>query len=268
MLVAMGIEEAQRYLAEHRNPDGSWGYLPGGDGRPEPTVLAAAAGGDVKLAWLEAQDLGWTRMLLPAALSLRPDAEALRERCLDELLALEGRKVQADPVLGFDPEISAWPWRSDTAPWVEPTAYAVLSLKRCGRGAHPRTAQGEAMLLDRQCADGGWNTGNPAVFDTDLESYLPTTGWALLALSPGPAVDRGLERMLEARRQPSTLTLSLAILSRVAHGVAPFELPEVLAARQRPDGGFGGRVDWTALATCALLAASGGPQPFTVGGGA
>lgn len=244
--------------------DGGLGHLPGQPGHLEPTLLASAAGAIAPpLAWLAEQPWGWGQLLLPACLAGRAGADGLVGAVIEQLLSREGLKVEdTRGWLGFDATIPAWPWVDQTASWVEPTAYALLSLKRSGHGDHPRVAQGEALLRDRQCADGGWNYGNPAVLGAQLESYLPPTGWAVLALPDGVAVQRALTRLEDARQQRSTSTLSLAILAHCQHGApVPDGLLALLAQRQRPDGSFQGRCDWTALAACAFAATEGTP-PF------
>jgi hypothetical protein len=45
-----------------------------------------------------------------------------------------------------------------------------------------RIQEGERLVLSRRCSDGGWNCGNPNVFNFDLPSYPETTGLALLGL--------------------------------------------------------------------------------------
>ena len=70
---------------------------------------------------------------------------------------------------------------------MEPTAHTLVALKKVARkhgGTElgSRVREGEALVLSRRCADGGWNCGNPNVFDLDLPSSPEATGLALLAL--------------------------------------------------------------------------------------
>ena len=69
------------------------------------------------------------------------------------------------------------PWRS--SPW-----------RGTARIAHPRVAQGLAMIRDRAIRTGGWNLGNPLVFDTVMRPLPGPTGLALLALSGGRSEPR------------------------------------------------------------------------------
>ncbi len=87
----------------------------------------------------------------------------------------------------LDVSHEGWPWRDGNASWIEPTAHTLLALKKIA--PHYRTAEvehrileGEKLVLSRRCADGGWNCGNPNVFNYDLPSYPETTGLALLGL--------------------------------------------------------------------------------------
>jgi hypothetical protein len=104
---------------------------------------------------------------------------------------------------------------ADTFSWVEPTSLAVIALKKAGLGnrhdAAARIEEAERLLLDRACAFGGWNYGNPRVMQQDLRPQVPPTGCALLALrarATEPAVTRGLaylERDSDGLRSPLAL---------------------------------------------------------------
>lgn len=260
----MSREDALTWLARHRNRDGSWGYLPKQPGRPEPTLFAAAAGAGVELAWLAEADLGWTRLLLPAALAAVPGAEAMRREVAAGVLEHEvWAPEERSPIFDHDTLLRGWSWVENTASWVEPTAYAILSLKGIGLGGHQRVREGETLILDRQCDDGGWNYGNNGVFGESLPSFLGPTGWACLALPPSAAVGRALARLGQARAAPSATSLAMAILARVAHGAPVEDLPDLLLARQETDGSFNdGRADLTALAALALGAVEEGSHVF------
>jgi len=225
--------------------------------------MAVAAGVGSGTQWLAENDLGWAGLLLPAALSRIDGEDALRERALKAILDSKGEQIlEVVDVLEQDGTLRGWSWYPNTFSWVEPTSYALLSLHAARRDDDPRVAMGQALLRDRQCGDGGWNYGNPRVMDKHLESYLPPTGWACMAMPRGPEVDRGLARLLDARTQPSPLTLSMAILARGAHGEPIDDLPSLLGRLQDADGGFDGRADWTALAACALRLAEEGVHVF------
>lgn len=229
-------------------------YVPGGDASAEATLLGLGAGLVPEVAGVEALPFSWAHLLLPAVSRDVAAFDAVRTATLERLLAWKGRPVEqeGEVVLQHDTTLEGWPWADGTSAWVEPTAYAVISLRRCGLGAHPRCRQGLALLRDRQCADGGWNYGNPGVLGEALESDVPPTGWAVLALPPGAEVARGLERLRDGLRWPSGTALALGVLAAVAHRQDPGPWLEPLVGRQRADGSFNGRCDTTALAVIAL----------------
>ncbi len=84
-----------------------------------------------------------------------------------------------------------WPWAVGTAAWLEPTVLGTLAML-CAQtpDLFPdlRTRIGERfdearkMLLDRRCADGGWNYGAPIALGIGALSYPETTGMALFGL--------------------------------------------------------------------------------------
>jgi hypothetical protein len=246
-VIERALADGLEFLASTPNADGSWGYQRGAAGKLEPTILCAAAGLPFPRAWVDAQPRAWPSLLLPAALADREPA--LAAETADWILTQESVKV--DLTDEFDGRIPAWSWVEGTAAWVEPTCYAILSLVRTGKGA-ARVSEGRRLLRDRQCADGGWNYGNPSMFGTELDGQAAPTGWALLALERGDAaVESGVRSLVSARREPSTLALSLAVLASVWHQQDPAAYVELLAPRVGAEGARG-RIDWTALAVLAL----------------
>lgn len=260
------VQMAREWLKNARNSTGGFGYLPAQPTRGEPSLLATAAGMSLDPAEVSGVT-DWSLLLLPLCLRYTPGTLELRERVAMEILSRSGRLVDAD--LGHDAQIPGWSWYPETANWLEPTAYAVLSLCSLGQGGHERVGQGLALIQDRQCEDGGWNYGNPRALGAQLESFPDPTGWALLALHPmrleaRDSVDRGLQRVKANLNQPSTRALSMGLLALVAYE-QPFEgWVEALMARQESDGGFTGRCDRTALAVLALEGALNGTHPLVV----
>jgi hypothetical protein len=84
--------------------------------------------------------------------------------------------------------LRGWSWTPGTSSWVEPTACALILLSQLqGSNAYPRDAGkrrslAEAMLYDRMCAAGGWNSGNAEVYGVAGEPLVGPTVWALIAL--------------------------------------------------------------------------------------
>lgn len=269
------LGRARAWLARVRNADGTWGYLPGARGRPEPTLLALAADptAPVPWEWLGTADLGFAARLLPLVLTGIPGAEDLCTRHLDAIEAEQG--LVADAMGTFDTTIPGWGWVPGTAPWLVPTCHAVLSLRRGGRATSPRVLDGTRLVLDRQGRDGGWNYGNPDILGKALESQPDTTAWALLVLQGEPepasrditaAVARGLAFLDGCASLPSALARASVVLARVSHGrVAGSALPD-LVRLQSDDGPLAGsfhaRIDTTAMAAAALALALEAPHPF------
>ena len=219
-------------LKRAQNPDGGWGYFPGKRSWLEPTVYAALAlAGEpaADRAWellrgWQGADGSWrpsdgvavesfgTALCITLALSrgeVTRGAEgasvdkALVDKAMEWLLAMEGtesnlasRLIAKMGWVDFERNVSlrGWPWKPDTSSWVEPTAHALIALKKVaakggtwkGRaklGALvERVRLGEAQLLDIRCHDGGWNYGNREARKVALPSYPETTGIALTGL--------------------------------------------------------------------------------------
>jgi hypothetical protein len=84
-----------------------------------------------------------------------------------------------------------WGWTPKTASWVEPTAFALMALRDAPAEQLPRNAAERrdlavALLYDRMCPGGGWNSGNPRVYGVDGDALVLPTCWALLALREAP----------------------------------------------------------------------------------
>jgi hypothetical protein len=123
---------------------------------------------------------------------------------------------------------------------VEPTAWCLLALKRARKTLREpridaRVREAESLLIDRACAQGGWNYGNPAVLGQALEPYVPTTAIALLALHDRrdhPAVERSL-RFLDthAQHEQSGMALALSALALGRYGRPVALVQQDLVAR-------------------------------------
>ncbi len=282
------IQRGRDFLSASQLADGGWPYRPKAAALLEPTCYALAAMDqaaltkerDAGIRWLVARQMPegafalpndsephWATSLAVLALAQHGAAGPQRAEAVKWLLAWGGRTMTQQAALTLDGQLVGWPWTGGAFSWVEPTACALLALKRGGQRDHPRVAEGEKMLLDRQCADGGWNYGNPAVFGAALHGFLPTTALATLALqgsrTANEATRRGLDFLQrEIQKHRSALALSLAILCLAAFGRPVAEPAATLAARQQPDGSWRQDVRLTALAVLALQTADGGPNLF------
>ncbi len=242
-------------------PTGGWSYAGSSRLATEPTCLAilalqaAKARPDLVRAARRAlttqqdsrgavrgrDDLPETRWTtaLAALAWLRPtetdEFAEPRRRAVGWLLRASGSAVKVNaPIRRHDTELVGWSWIDGTHSWLEPTAYAVLALRRCGLADHSRTRQGVRLILDRAIPSGGWNYGNSEVLENELRPFAETTGIALLALADEPrvaAIDAAV-RLLQARLPDTRAPLALGwgVLGLCAWSAPPPAASEWLAA--------------------------------------
>ena len=179
--VSSVVRKAGDWLASLQQPNGSLGIS---EASPEPGWTTPYA----LLTWKALGGYEKERKLAVAWL-LRESGDIVKE--------VKGHR----PVQGHDSSIVGWPWTSGTHSWVEPTALAVLALRREGLGTHARVQEGLRLLRDRAIESGGWNFGNKSTYGRVLRAYPATTGLALLALantdSCGDPVREGARYLLE-----------------------------------------------------------------------
>lgn len=161
------------------------------------------------------------------------------KRAVDWILDAHGSTVPNKPHVGHDTMLTGWSWAADTHSWLEPTAYAVLALNRTGKSAHPRTAEGTRLLIDRLLPEGGANYGNTIVLDQPLLPHIHSTGLAMLALANQASEDPRIELSLQYldRELPTTVpvaSLCYGVLGLTAHNRRPAAADRWLqAAHQR-----------------------------------
>jgi hypothetical protein len=218
-------------LTRSANPQGGWSYYRGKASRLEPTCWALLALGQdasrkvetdlVHRRFLEkchrpegwlVEDVHWPINIAFNALVAftwlnRPDfaSEEKLATLLRWLTAAKGVQAPESTSYRQDNSLQGWSWLDATFSWVEPTAWGILALHKGIRArlvpdvpAGARIAEGERLLMDRCCRDGGWNFGNANVMGQDLFPHVPTTAIALLAL--------------QGRREESAVVRSLAFL--------------------------------------------------------
>jgi hypothetical protein len=246
-------------LRKAQNPDGGWAYFPGKRSWLEPTVYAALA-----LAGEPAADRAWsllktwqgadgswrpssdvaienfgTALCVTLALS-QAGAEGAVNKGINWLLGTAGtesswvnRVLTRSGIVELDRDLSlkGWPWKPGTSSWVEPTAHALVALKKAAAKHAPpadvletlreRVRQGEAQLLDVRCRDGGWNYGNRSVRKVDLPAYPETSGIALAGLQGhsglGPSLDYAAR---EAAQTRSPLGRAWLVIALRLHGAS------------------------------------------------
>ncbi len=239
----MSESRAAQLLRSMRNDDGGMPPSENGASEPEPTALASIALDDARaVAWLESHQAGDGGYLVGppgvgndsptplAALALPPGPS--RDRALAYVIAHQVQPTGNDERFPHDADTRGWGWTSRTFGWVEPTARAVHALKVLApSGAADVLADGLRVLEDRECANGGWNYGNPEVLGRALEPYLQTTAAAVIALhdQPGALRDRGVAVLRRLwRDEQGGLGWAMTLVALELCGVEADDLSEAL----------------------------------------
>lgn len=248
------VISARERLLELRDSEPGWGYRIGGEPATEPTVLAALGlfASDEQSSldlvarnaarWLKSiqrpdgavgisfklQTPEWpTSYALLLWQAVGAAADQVTRGC-HWLLQHKGMTFPnpKDGVLGHDTTIPGWSWVNETYSWLEPTAMAVIVLRRAGFADHPRVRLGIAMIHDRVIPEGGWNFGNNVTFGTSLRPKPAPTGMALIALADGsdptPAIEKSLDYLSrELVKVRSAESLGWGLLGLAAWGRLP-----------------------------------------------
>jgi hypothetical protein len=260
------LESRLDLLRAAQNPDGGWGYFRGKQSWLEPTTYAMLAlngtpgsEGPLDNAWKlvrswqlkdgsvrpsgQVQDGTWVTAQAVTLACVRGVHDQDVARSVDWLLRVVGaehslamRAASYFHLLKTKLDVSheGWPWRNGNAAWIEPTAHALVALKKAARHyssseLEHRVREGEALVLSRRCSDGGWNCGNPNVLNFDLPSYPETTGLALIGLGGRSSAELAgplaAARKFRAETKSSLAKAWLSIALRV-HGENPDRAPE------------------------------------------
>jgi hypothetical protein len=226
---------------------------------PARARLAASQGPDGRVAVdAEHPEALWVTPLAALAWHGDPAQAAAAQRAIAFLLATTGRHWPKQPgaATGHDPAIRGWPWIEDTHSFVEPTALAVLALRRAGQGGHERAHEGVRLLLDRQLPKGGWNYGNTTVYGQELRPAAVETGVGLTALAGVVEQGQVLTSLgylkAEVARLKTPLSLAWATIGLAAWGECPAEARAALPATAATPAQLS-----TTLLALVLLAAAG-----------
>jgi hypothetical protein len=239
-------EQGARWLVRNQRSDGSWSFTSALDEPSWATSLAVLAMVDRD----RVVTLRGSRWLLD-----------VRGRRLGLMASLLHRVSPRAMAVRMDPDLQGWPWRNGAVSFVEPTAYALIALKRLRRElgdvAQHRIAEADALLYDRMCRGGGWNYGNSVVYDVDLRPFPDATAIALIGLQDHRDDDRtrqSLELLRHLAPEAGTgLALAWAALCLGAYGERVEDLQRRLAHRYEQTA-FLGETKTLAL---AVLAAHG-----------
>ncbi len=222
----------------------------------------------------------WTTALALCTLNSTGDFTAAREKAFRWLYAERGREGHwfwrwkfktSDRNVRFDPDKYGWPWVTGSASWVIPTAFSIIAIEQftvCNRSeeSEKRIHLGVEMLLDRECVDGGWNSGNSLVYGVPLRPHVEATAIALLALQDEQRIEM-VQKSLSWLRQnaasvDSVSSLAWCILTLFVYQ----ESVEPLKNRLATIMGDGREVRNNATLATALLALKCGEMihPFVV----
>ncbi|MGE5646545.1 MAG: prenyltransferase/squalene oxidase repeat-containing protein [Acidobacteriota bacterium] len=263
-------------LIAAQNSDGGWGYREGSSSWTEPTAYAllALAGDDPAAArgrrWLarnqrpdggfaprpSVEESTWVTALAALA-GCGPAAEPravewmLSQSNRDSGFVFRLRQWMRGAAALSENNTPGWSWYPGTAGWVVPTSLTLLALGKAARrnsGARlgERIAQGRRFLLDRMCADGGWNHGSSSALGFQSDSYPETTGIALLALHGiekgrlARSVAKAKEHFRACRSLEGLAWLELGLL---AQGAAAPERPAGIPARTLMDSALAAIAD-------------------------
>lgn len=269
-----------RHLLTKQNKDGGWGHYPGQASWLEPTIYGVFAlwerhrseamrGLEAVRGWQNrdggfrttqaVEEVGWGTALVVMAHQSAGRRDGVYQSGVEWLIRTEG--AEGGRLNGFlkrfitmpaeqNEELHGWPWRPGNSSWVEPTAFALLALKR--HGGHARVRMAEEMILDRRCEDGGWNYGNRRVYDVALPSYPETTALALLGLQgrkeTAPSLEKARKFWQEGTHGIGRAWLAIALQAQGGLPNGPLALEERLP--------LGESLSLTALEAIALQPAA------------
>ena len=292
-------------LLTSANPDGGWGYYHRKASRLEPTcwsVLALIQNAESHDQWRPDAPLRlferWQRRRgllaeepsMPANLASnglaaltvlhtervlpgqRAVLEGIRTRLLPGIRGSRGIRLPNSASSRQNNSLQGWGWLDGAFSWVEPTTMCVLALKKARQwfgdtSGDGRIDEGERLLLDRSCKNGGWNYGNAEVLGQQLSPYVPTTALALLALRDQwehPIVARSIDFLSGSRTtEVSSMALALAAIGLRAYGRHPEDV-EMRLEQQASTTIAVGNLANVAMAAFALGGAQHGVEPFVL----
>jgi len=213
-VLEQAVNKGLQWLGQQQNADGSWPLSSQVRETSWSTALAVLALTSFPPFYQHA--LQGAQWLLQQKGQTPGWRESLRYRWAPQTLPIQ-----------LNPHLEGWSWVPNSFSWVEPTSYALIALKKLrfslpGSIVTERIRQGELLVYDRMCEEGGWNYGNPRVLGEKLPPYPDITAIALIALQEHMAVDANqlsLQALCQMLRQVrSGLTLGWSVLCFSLYG--------------------------------------------------
>jgi hypothetical protein len=236
------LQKAVAWLLSCQHADGSWGINPQ----------------DAQGCWLTAWAVYALAKIQPGAQPAQAGIEWLMGENVMQISNLDDLEA-GQRVAKIDFSLRGWPWQPGEASWVEPTALALLAMS-AHRVETARIAESVQYLVNRRCPGGGWNVGNPVMFNAALPARAHPTAWTLLALAhtdPQAVLDEDLESLrAEMLRDDGIQALSWGSLALSMFGVQEELAFWRLIESQSADGSWNANPYETAAACLALEAHS------------
>ena len=282
------LPKALEFLLKAQHEDGSWGYNPVGVGTLEPTAVVifaiqniSQASQSIQMAikWIlgfqnpdggwgispQDKESGWQTAWAVYVLNKSTMSKEAAARGVQWLLNVDVMQVEdveslaaGEKVAQIDFSLRGWPWLPGESSWVEPTALTMLGIRGNAQVAEvdSRIEEGIRYLVDRRCAGGGWNVGNPVMFDALLPARVTPTALALLALkesSPQDILPADIETLRKGMFQEGgSMALAWGLVAIHALGEEDAEARAELFSMQDPDGSWDGNPYLTAISSMAL----------------
>lgn len=235
------LEKAVNWILRFQNPDGGWGICAQDGESGWQTAWAVYALS--QLGWAEAEKLRGLQWLLDEEVMQYTDSELLSA---------------GEAVAQIDFSIRGWPWLPGESSWVEPSALTLLALAKNASltGVPARIDEAVLYLKDRRCHGGGWNVGNPVMFEALLPSRINPTAWAVLALaetSPTDILPEDVQVLHEEmHRDGGAMGFAWGLIVLHKIGEDDSEARSILSSLQGSDGSWGANPYLTASACLAL----------------
>jgi hypothetical protein len=223
----LALRKGEEWLIKRQNADGSWPF----------SDSLKASSWSTAWAMIALSESGQFEERLAKAGKWALEQEGSKPGILANLiLALAFQKK----AVHLNEGLIGWSWTPNSFSWIEPTSYFLLALKKTKRLlaskiVEERIRQGELMIYDRMCDNGGWNYGNSSVYGERLWPYPDITAVALIALQDqGERQEnqislRALSEM--TKRTDSGLALSWSAICFSLYGQEDAELRKRLVER-------------------------------------